>query len=241
MLDSRVEKVLIIFSWYVLLLTFRFVLPISEPPSNIDKYVVITLSIVATILISHIYVYFKNKHILKKINFLLETNQLEKAIKYINNYSKRQKNCISVHMYKLYVLAMSGRIIEFEKTISKFEGSNKYRKLLKSDFVLGLTYIINYFKTCTCAETLLAQQYWNDIVYALSEKDHEKGIPILLSMYSSATFDMIKSVLSFKLYLTYLEIGDIEKSEKYYNESMKYAPSLEVLHYIEKSKKDRIE
>ena len=36
MINSKLEKVLIVLVWYVFLITFRLVLPIEEPPGNVD-------------------------------------------------------------------------------------------------------------------------------------------------------------------------------------------------------------
>lgn len=233
MINSKFEKILLVIVWYVLLIIFRFILPISEPPTNIDKYVVVFLSTMVTVIIYRVYIYHRDKRILKNINHLLEANQIEEAIKYIDKWLAKQKKCRSVYMYKLYVMAMCGRITEFEQMLSECERTNKYRKLITLDFVEALRVIINYFKTCNCMVVSLKQQYWAEIMDVLSEKDHKKNIPILLSMYSRTKFKMIKSVLAFKLYLTYLSINNNEKAEFYYNEALKYAPSLEIAYYIE--------
>ena len=80
------------------------------------------------------------------------------------------------------------------------------------------------------------QGYWGEIVNVLSEKDYNKNIPDLLNMYNT-NFDIIKTVLAFKLYLTYLDINVTEKAEYYYNEALKYAPSLEIAYCIQNARK----
>ena len=218
-------------------ITFRFVLPISEPIGNIDKYVVVFLSVATSIMAYHIYTYHRNKKILNKINFLLENNELDEAERFINNCLAKQKKNSSVYMYKLYVLGMCGRITEFEKAISKCQQLRKYKKLLELDFVKGLICIIDYFKTSTNTCICSNRQYWGEIVDALSAQNDEKNIPELLNIYSRAKFYIIKSVVAFKLNLIYKESKNFEKAEYYYDIALQYAPSLEIEYYIEMSKK----
>ena len=233
-MNSKLEKVLLVLVWYVLLITFRFVLPISEPLSAIDKYVVIFLSVLVTIIIYRVYIYYRYRLLLKNINLLLETNQLDEAVKYINRFLSGRKKSRLAYAYKLYVLAMCGQITEFEKMLCECKLSNKYKKIFKLDFVQGSISIINYFKTSTTTVMFINKQGWAEMINILLEKDHEKNIPILLSMYSNTKFAMIKSVCALKLYLTYFEIENFEKAEHFYNKALEYAPSLEVAYYIEK-------
>lgn len=235
MVNSKLEKVLLVLVWYALLITFRFVLPISAPPSDIDKYVVIFLSVLVTIIVYRMYVHYRNKHILKTVNILLEENRLDEATRYINKCLSKHKSS-SVYAYKLYALAMCGRITEFEKMLSECNKSNKYKKIVGLDFVRGLVSIISYFKTCNSTTVSVNQQSWAEIVNTLLEEEIESSIPNLLNAYSNATFGIIKSVFAFKLHFIYLKIGDIEKAERYHHESLKYAPSLEVAYYIEHSR-----
>lgn len=237
MINSKTEKLLLVLAWYIFLMAFRFILPVSEPPSNIDKNVVVLLSVMATIIIYRIYIYNINKYILKNINALLETNQLQEAIEYINKCLKKQKKSYSLYMYKLYVLAMCGRITEFEKMLSECERSNKYYSIITLDFVEGLKSIISYIKTGKCTIASFKERYWFEIVSLLSDENFEKIIPNLVQMYSIAKFGIIKTVLALRLYRIYLELNN-EKSEYYYNEALKYAPSLEITYYIESVKLD---
>ena len=103
----------------------------------------------------------------------------------------------------------------------------------------GLISVINYFKTCTCICDCSNQQYWGEIINALSAQNDETNFPRLLSIYSRTKFGMIKSVFAFKLYLTYTESKNSEKAEHYYDIALKYAPSLEIAYYIETSRHNK--
>lgn len=238
MINSKLEKLLLILIWYGLVITFRFILPISEPPSDTDRYIVVFLSVLVTVIAHRIYVYLASKHILKKIQFLLVTNHLDESIKYIDKCLLRQKKFRLLYAYRLYVLAMCGQITKFDELYFKCKESNKYEKLVSLDFVQGSLYIINSFKAKTFINNgvCASQQDWIEIINALSAREDEKSEQVLLGAYCSAKLSMIKSVFAFKLYLTYLKLGNTEKAEYYYNCALKYAPSLEVTHYIENAR-----
>ena len=237
MINSKLEKILLVLLWYVFLIILKLVLPISEPPRDIDKYIVISLSVFVTTTVYRIYIYYRNKNILRNVNLLLEANQLDEALKYINKCLSKQKKSCSIYAYKLYVLAMCGQINEFEKMLYECENAKKYRELISLEFVQALICIINYFKTCTNTYASVNQQRWDEIINVLSEQESEKGISNILSAYSSEKFSLIKSAYAFKLYLTYLKIENTEKAERYYNKALKYAPSLEVAYYIKNNHK----
>lgn len=236
MINSKLEKVLIVLVWYVFLITFRLVLPIEEPPGNVDKYIIIFLSVITTLAVYHVYAYYRNRHVLNKINILLENNELDKAEEYINKCSLKQKKCRAVYMYKLYTIAMCGHIGEFEEELSKCKQLKKYKNLLDWDFIKGLKSIIGYFKTCDSTVVLSGNGYWGEIMNVLSLQNKEENAVVLSNLCNCAKSGLIKSVFAFKLYLTYSENGDLEKSESYYNAALKYAPSSEVACCIENSK-----
>ena len=105
MIGSKLEKAIFLFVGYGFLILFRFILPISEPPSSVDKYVVVVLSVLVTSILYRVYLRCRNKHIFKNISFLLETNQLEDVQKYINKWFGKHKKSCSIYMYKLYLHA----------------------------------------------------------------------------------------------------------------------------------------
>ncbi len=232
MLSSKIEKIIVALMWYVLLIIFRFVLPISEPPSDIDKYVVVFLSVMTTIIICRVYVYHRNKHMIKNINILLESNQLEEAISYAEHCFNKHKKSNTVYTYRLYAMAMCGRITEFDKILYECSDSKKRKKIMQMDFVKGLESIIRCLKTTNCEMVDINERFWKEIVSALSEKDHRKSIPVLLNIYNTK-YSFIKTVVAFKLCLIYSELNDTNKSEHYYNEALRMAPSLEISYYIE--------
>lgn len=230
MLNSKLEKILFILVLYTLLIVLKFIFQISSPPNNINKFVIVFLGVTITLCVYRIYTYYRNKHILKNVNILLEASKFEEAIKYIDKCLEK-KNCPSIYMYRLYVIAFCGRISEFEDMLGTCEKSKRYKKIITLDFTKALKGIINFLKTGNCEVEHLKQQHWLQIITVLSEKNCEKNISALLNMYNTK-FNMLKTVLAFKLHLTYLKLNDVKNSEYYYNEALEHAPSPEIIYCI---------
>ena len=215
MINSKLEKVLIVLVWYVFLITFRLVLPIEEPPGNVDKYIIIFLSVITTLAVYHVYAYYRNRHVLNKINILLENNELDKAEEYINKCSLKQKKCRAVYMYKLYTIAMCGHIGEFEEELSKCKQLKKYKNLLDWDFIKGLKSIIGYFKTCDSTVVLSGNGYWGEIMNVLSLQNKEENKRfICFGNRKIGYFDRVVTSYTIKL-TTALDNSIIKKINSY--------------------------
>lgn len=232
MINSKLEKFLSVLVLYALLVTCRFVLPVSEPPTNTESNVAILLSIITTAIILRVYTHYRDKNALKKIVLLLETNDLDGAEKYVNKCLKNQKNGLSAHLYKLYVSVMCGRIKEFEELLLKCGQSNRYKKMLASLFVRELIVIVDYIKS---PNGKISDPDLTQTTKALSMQN-EEDLPYLLDIYGKIKYSLFKALFAVKIYLIYAKCGNVEKAEQYYELAIKHAPSSEISYYIENLK-----
>lgn len=239
MLNSKIEKVLIIILLYIFLIVPALIVPVQNPNLEIKLQYCI-LSFLLTVFVFWVYKKISTNYVHKKIRQYWELNQYENACEYIEKCMKKNRKIAWLKFEKLFLIALQGKITDFrtydyelkknyytvEKKYSK--STIQFEKLFYyiSDNKLPEQQDVN-FKNAT---------YLDIIIWLLSEKEQKnfEEIKEYLFMVYNSPYLLYKSVSAFLISEQYQKIKDYDNANLFMKKAKQYAPSNEIKYFFEK-------
>lgn len=241
MINSKLENFLSIVVLYGILIGIRFVLPVSDPPTNKNRVAIIILSIFIWLILLRIYLRLRDKRVVKKVDLYLKQNEFDACILYIDKCLQGHKKTSWLKIMKAYALAMAGHIGDFYDFTVQIK-DNK-RCLAHIQLIQIFNIIFSFLKGEDCTQFSPIDNSSDVYVMKIGNLlqninyNDDSIIPTALQLYRTP-YNLFKSVVALVLAEQYAKIGDTYNMEIYTADAKKYAPSSEVLFYLTKHEGD---
>jgi len=237
MINSKLEKVLAILLFVIILFIYEFAIaPTDLFNSEIDRFISLVFSFICAYGIRCFYTYKMTQNASKKIQGFYDENKFAEALEYINDCINKNPKAEWLHCQKLIAMAYNGDFSGYKSYSSQLKISDNKTKELYQNIISMLDQLILYLEK-GILPTYSGTPTQNDkplfqLIYLLSRPeslDSSEIISSALHICNSSNANIIKATAAFVIYKEYRKMNADDLCDMYAETIREYAPSKEFL------------